>query len=328
MTTRILDPIKNPEALFDAIKLLSLEQCVAFPTETVYGLGANGLSSKAAQAIFKAKGRPADNPLILHIAHEHWLHEIAETRHEALQILIQNFWPGPLTLVLPKKSCVPPEVSAGLSTVAVRLPAHGLALKLIESCGFPLAAPSANRSGRPSPTSAAMVFKDLKGIIPLILDGGFCEKGLESTVLDLSSETPRILRPGSITYEALSPFIPRLQKPRALTAEKKALAPGMKYRHYRPETSVAAVADRQGLMQALEAYQPSNPALLSLSIPPVPGVLFIQYASAEELAKDLYHRFVELETLGHDLIIVEKSAEEGVGLALLNRLLKAAEREF
>ena len=200
MKTQILPA--GREAYEMSAELLRAGQLVAFPTETVYGLGANALNEKAVRSIFEAKGRPADNPLIVHICHQEQLNPLVEMPPMA-ERLIDAFWPGPLTLLFPRKSCIPNIVTAGLSTVAVRMPSHPAAKAMLEACGLPVAAPSANRSGRPSPTTAHHVFEDMDGLIPLILDGGACEVGLESTVLDLCHGDPCILRPGGVTRNML-----------------------------------------------------------------------------------------------------------------------------
>ena len=198
MKTELLSP--TPEALSRAGEFLRDGEVVGFPTETVYGLGANALDAAAVEKIFAAKGRPGDNPLIVHIrAAEELLPLIAGEPGAQARALMEAFWPGPLTLIFPKSERVPPRVTAGLATVAVRMPSHPVARALIEAAGVPIAAPSANRSGRPSPTTAADVLEDMDGRVPLILDGGPCQVGVESTVVDLTGGTPRVLRPGGIT---------------------------------------------------------------------------------------------------------------------------------
>jgi len=234
---------------------------VAFPTETVYGLGANGLDGKAAARIFAAKHRPADNPLILHVASLEQAKALASNWSPKAQLAAEKLWPGPLTLIVPAAAHIPAEVTAGLSTVAIRFPDHPIALALIEAAGVPIAAPSANRSGRPSPTLAEHVLEDLGDQVQVILDGGPCRVGLESTILDVSVEPPAILRPGEITLEALTRILglvcaelPHGEKPVAgpiddsLSGSGAALfgkgpkAPGMKYRHYAPKAPVTLLA--------------------------------------------------------------------------------------
>jgi Sua5/YciO/YrdC/YwlC family protein len=233
--------IGKEERLNYAAELIRSGEVVAFPTETVYGLGADALNGNAVRKIFEAKGRPADNPLIVHISAPGQVNSVAQNVSELAFKLFQKFSPGPLTLVLKKAPAVPLITTGGLGTVGVRIPRHPLALKLIEACGRPIAAPSANRSGRVSPTEAAHVLEDMDGKIPLILDGGKTEVGIESTVLDLTKEIPVILRPGAITAKMLSEILPKVidHKGEVIIAE----APGMKYRHYSPTKPCIAALD-------------------------------------------------------------------------------------
>jgi L-threonylcarbamoyladenylate synthase len=205
----VVDPASfTQQDIQPAIDLIRSGELVAFPTETVYGLGANGLSGEACRKIFQAKGRPSDNPLIVHISSIEMLHMVAASVPARAEALMNAFWPGPLTLLFPKKECVPDVVTAGLETVAVRMPAHPVARKLIEFSGVPIAAPSANRSGRPSPTTAAHVLTDLNRRVKCIIDGGSASFGVESTVVDVSRSPPVILRPGGVTREQLKRFLP------------------------------------------------------------------------------------------------------------------------
>jgi len=275
--TRVLmvDPVSPQDRdLQPAADLLRKGQVVAFPTETVYGLGANALDPEAVQAIFTAKGRPADNPLIIHIADRADLPRLVSQITRPAEVLIERFMPGPLTLVLPRSPIVPDIVTAGLDTVAVRIPVHPVARRLIELAGVPVAAPSANRSGRPSPTTAAHVLEDMEGIIPLIVDGGACDFGLESTVVDVTGVVPVILRPGAVSAEEIMAVVGPVRMADQAQAEAVARAgapmdqknfpdsesgqdmtqtdetereqpvsaaprsPGMKYRHYAPQTPV------------------------------------------------------------------------------------------
>ncbi|MBR0026377.1 MAG: threonylcarbamoyl-AMP synthase, partial [Clostridia bacterium] len=219
-------------------------ELVAFPTETVYGLGANGLDGDAVRRIFEAKGRPSDNPLILHVAKKSDVKDLWDQVTPMARQLMDAFWPGPLTLIYFKSDLVPDEVTAGLDTVAIRMPEHKTALSLIRSAGVPIAAPSANRSGRPSPTTAEHVLADMDGRIPLILDGGPCRVGVESTVLSITG-TPTILRPGGITLSMLQACIGHVEVADAvlhpLGDGEEALSPGMKYRHYAPDAEVLVV---------------------------------------------------------------------------------------
>ncbi|MDI9440549.1 MAG: threonylcarbamoyl-AMP synthase [Firmicutes bacterium] len=318
--------------LDQAVDLLTRGEVVAFPTETVYGLGANALDSQAVEKIFVVKGRPADNPLIVHLHSPEQLEPLVECVPEKAKMLMDRFWPGPLTLVLPKTERVPEIVSAGLSTVGVRIPVHPLALQLLERLPFPLAAPSANISGRPSPTRAEHVWADLKGRIPAILDGGPTGRGVESTVLDCTVEPFRLLRPGGVTLEELRQYVPveaedgEPQVPRS---------PGMKYSHYAPDAQVFLVVGgrsaekinelseqylregrRVGIMTWDERVE-LFPALVPLSMGP--------NGDLAHLAGQLYHLLREADRLGIDVLFVEGVSEQHLGLAIMNRLRKAAE---
>jgi len=234
MNTRVL-PASDPAAIEEGAALLRGGALVAFPTETVYGLGANALDGDACRAIFAAKGRPADNPLIVHVTGFSDLAALCGPLPPGTEALCRAFWPGPLTLVLPKGDAVPSSVSASLPTLAVRCPDHKDALALLKAAGVPVAAPSANRSGRPSPTTAAHVKEDLDGVVPLILDGGPCPVGMESTILDLTVSPPALLRPGGLALEELVKIVgPIAHEGRLLQPEEAPKAPGMKYRHYAP----------------------------------------------------------------------------------------------
>jgi len=306
-----------------AVQFLRKNEVVAFPTETVYGLGANGLNPEAVLKIFEAKGRPGDNPLILHVSSIEMLEKIAYFDHPEFRVLIQNFWPGPITFILPKKPIVPKEATAGLDTVAVRMPYHPIALTLIDACGFPIAAPSANLSGRPSPTNADMVFKDLNERIPLVIDAGDCVVGLESTVLDLTHDKPRIVRPGSITFEQLSGILPHLET--KLEASDKPVAPGMKYAHYKPKMPVIVFSDDHQLDAIIDQHRSVNPAFIGMTPCANAGIKNFCFPSLDEMAQRLYYLFHYLEKEGIDLILIRKIQESGIGSALMNRINKAAD---
>jgi L-threonylcarbamoyladenylate synthase len=230
----------EPEIIRQAAEVLRRGGLVAFPTETVYGIGANALDPEAAQGIFNAKGRPAKNPLIVHLAHTEAVHQVAETWPEDAAKLAERFWPGPMTLVLPKKACVPATVTGGGQTIAVRVPAHPIAQALLKAVELPIAAPSANRSSRLSPTEAHHVLRDLDGRIQMLLDGGPTPRGIESTVIDLTVSSPRLLRPGIIGVEAVEDALgkPLQYHSRGKTAsgDQPLLSPGMMERHYSPYT--------------------------------------------------------------------------------------------
>ncbi len=245
MQTRIISQ-NDPQCAPLAAELLQQGQLVAIPTETVYGLGANGLDPEAVAKIFTAKGRPQDNPLILHIADPAQMADFCHSIPESAYRLAKAFWPGPLTMVLPAKDCVPKCTTAGLPTVAVRCPDNAATRQIIRLAGVPVAAPSANISGKPSTTTAQHVLDDHNGKLPLIVDGGACRVGVESTIVDLTEDTPRLLRPGGITPEQLTEVLGKLTVDKAVTAQidKGAVvkAPGMKYRHYAPQCPLVIVS--------------------------------------------------------------------------------------
>lgn len=325
---------------------------VAFPTETVYGLGADGLNPEAVRRIFTAKGRPSDNPLILHVARQEEVFCLAAEVKEQAQELMRRFWPGPLTLVLPKADCIPDEVTAGLDTVAVRMPRHPVALALIAAGGAPLAAPSANRSGYPSPTTGRHVYADLAGRIEAVLESGPTGVGLESTVLDLSGEVPAILRPGGITREELQAVLGTVMiDPGLLDPRQKPKAPGMKYTHYAPRAAVyllrgpsrekkalkirelvgesARKGEKVGLLLTSETWQCFRDLSASRQRQDLPeNVTYARdlgsSAHLEEIAHVLYGELRNCDAAEVDLIYTETYQEEGLGAALMNRLLKSA----
>jgi L-threonylcarbamoyladenylate synthase len=329
MQTRIwkTDNIRPAQkTLKKAALLLKQGQVVAFPTETVYGLGALALNKEAVNGIFKAKNRPPDNPLIVHISHIGQINDIAFAG-EIVFLLAKHFWPGPLTLVLPKKENVPANVTAGLNTVALRMPANNLALKLINEVGSPLAAPSANASGRPSPTYAHHVFADLNGKIPLILDGGAVNIGLESTVLNLSSPMPQILRPGRITPEDLYPLLGEVKT--VIGDACRPPSPGMKYTHYSPEAKVI-LSPAENLNFCLEKYGKHSTLTIcweeSAALLPKDAARLIigKKGDCEAYARNLFAFLRRGDELGAEYIIAEESDEKGLGAAIMNRLRKAA----
>lgn len=242
------------EALKEAAEILRRGGLVAFPTETVYGLGANALDPEASARIYAAKGRPSDNPLIVHIAEIGEVERLAAKITPAARVLMEKFWPGPMTLLFPKRDCIPDGTTGGLDTVGVRMPSHPVARELILAAGIPVAAPSANASGKPSPTRAEHVAEDMLGKIDMILDGGSVGIGVESTVIDVTSDTPVICRPGFISLKMLQSLFPQAsmdpacrEKPRA---DLKPRAPGMKYRHYAPKAGMTIVEGEAGQVQA------------------------------------------------------------------------------
>ena len=327
MQTIITKDIKDIKV---GAKIIKEGGLVAFPTETVYGLGANALDSKAVSSVFVAKGRPQDNPLICHVSSYEELLNIAYDDTGIAKVLIEAFSPGPLTLVLKKRDCVPSSVTAGLSTVAVRIPDHKVALELIREAGVPIAAPSANTSGRPSPTTANEVYEDMAGKIPMIIDGGKCDVGIESTVLDVSGEIPVILRPGRITTEMLLEHIDNVQLFRGRVVAA-APSPGMKYRHYAPNCEmVLSESSKETLSLYAQAESDGkHPVILALgkNVDLYVGKNYIDMGFDEvELAHNLYTALREGERRG-DYIISETVDDYGVGYSVMNRMRKAASKK-
>ena len=324
---------KDYPQLQEAARLLRENEAIAFPTETVYGLGANAMNDEAIAKIFEAKGRPSDNPLIVHIGAKSQLMGIVREITPVAEELMKHFWPGPLTIILPKKDGISEKVTAGLDTVGVRMPDHPVALALIEAASVPVAAPSANRSGRPSPTLAHHVYEDLNGKIAGIVDGGATGVGVESTVVDCTSEVPTILRPGGITKEQLEAVIGTVSLDPALKDEKeKPKAPGMKYTHYAPKAPLSIVEGSRDFIQQLvdkkkeegytvgvlttEEYQHVYKADMVLSC----GVR----SDLASVATKLYDVLRTFDTSKVDVIFSESFPNEGIGNAIMNRLTKAA----
>ena len=322
----------------EAGALLKQGALVAFPTETVYGLGANALDSEAAAKIYAAKGRPSDNPLIVHIADMDALPLITAEIPEAAKKLAAKFWPGPLTMVMRKSEVVPHGTTGGLDTVAVRMPAHPIALEMIRHGGGYIAAPSANTSGRPSPTLASHVADDMDGIVPLILDGGAVGIGIESTIVDLTDEIPTILRPGFITKEMLQEVVGEVQIDKGLDADSKTppKAPGMKYRHYAPKaelmivegSSEAVVAKINALVKENEEKGICTGIIgteETVSRYPA-GIVKCMGTRNDELSisSHLYGILREFDESDAKVIYSESFEEGAMGSAIMNRLLKAA----
>lgn len=299
---------------------------VAFPTETVYGLGADATNEEAIEQIFIAKGRPSDNPLIVHVTSYAQMSELAENIPGYVKTLVEHFSPGPLTYILQGSGVCAKNVTAGLDTVGLRIPNHPLALKLIAESHRPLAAPSANLSGKPSPTSASHVYEDLKGRIPYILDGGNTELGIESTVLDCTKDVPVILRHGEITQEMLEKVLPI-----ALSGEgqvERPRSPGMKYKHYAPDVPLLLIT---GGLEELknELGQHSNKRIALLLTSQTADLLdaenvYLLGEKHEEIALSLYDTLRRIKKEQYDLIICEAIKEEGLGIAIMDRLMRAA----
>ena len=304
---------------------------VAFPTETVYGLGADALNASAVKRIFEAKGRPADNPLIVHIARFEELKRLASHIPREAKLLAEHFWPGPLTIVLPKREEVPHVTTGGLDTVAVRMPSHPIARALIEE-STPIAAPSANISGRPSPTLAEHVIDDFYGKIECIIDGGETQVGLESTVIDLTSEKPVLLRPGGLPLEELEKVIGEIEIHPAVRGKliDVAKSPGMKYKHYSPRARVIVVEGkkenvRKKIAELVEDYRAKGLRVGVMATEEYEADEFFPLGrSEEEVARNLFRALRELDKRGVDVIIAEGIEERGLGFAVMNRLRKAA----
>lgn len=329
----------NPDGIRRAGEIIRAGGLVAFPTETVYGLGGNALDPEASRKIYAAKGRPSDNPLIVHICRVQDMEKIVTHVSEEARKLAEAFWPGPLTMILPKSECVPYETTGGLDTVAVRFPSHPAARALIEASGGYVAAPSANRSGRPSPTSAWYVAQDMDGRIDMIIDGGDVGIGLESTIVDLTGEIPMILRPGYITQEMLSDVLGEVAADRTILDAadgERPKAPGMKYRHYAPKgqltivegprravidtiNRLSAEAEAAGEKVGVIATRENVGAYRAECIKNIGS-----RSDEEEIARNLYTILRQFDDEGMTVMFSESFDTAGMGQAIMNRLLKAA----
>jgi L-threonylcarbamoyladenylate synthase len=341
----IIEPVRTEilpateEHIARAAAVIRAGGLVAFPTETVYGLGADALNEDAVRKIFLAKERPADDPLIVHIASASQLPQLARQISQRAWDLIERFWPGPLTLVLPKTERVPTVTTGGLDTVAVRMPSHPVAKRLIELSSVPIAAPSANRFGRPSPTIAKHVWEDLHGRIDLILDGGPTPIGVESTVLDLTVDPPLVLRPGGVTLEELRAVLGDVQMLDAAHTEAAKRSPGTRSRHYAPRAQVllveqgaaeAALKELSGKRVGVLVYLTRSLSVYGEGQGEVRGaggeVIIIQMPrSLKAYARRLFAVLRELDEQGVDVIVVEKLQERGLGRAIMDRLRRASQ---
>ncbi len=329
------------EQFAEAANLLQNGELVAFPTETVYGLGGNALDPTASAKIYAAKGRPSDNPLIVHICDTDALTVLARDIPDSAWLLAKKFWPGPMTMILKKQDIVPEETTGGLDTVAIRMPSDPIAAMMIHVSGLYIAAPSANASGRPSTTKASHVYEDLNGRIPMILDGGAVKIGLESTIIDLTGEKPLILRPGYITLEDIRELLPDVAyDPAVLKRERNdnivAKAPGMKYRHYAPKGDLtifegdmdavknkvrecATEKQKEGYRVAILASAETKDYYDGLY------TLCVGDRDDEEgIAANLFDTLREFDHMGAEFIYGECFKTDGVGQAIMNRLIKAA----
>ena len=312
-----------------ACEILKNGGVVGMPTETVYGLAASAYDDNAIKKVFEAKGRPQDNPLIVHISDMEMLNEIAEDIPKSVYTLAENFWPGPLTMVLHRTEKIAESVSAGLLTVAVRMPSNQIALDVIRKSGLPLAAPSANVSGRPSPTTANHVINDLDGKIDAVLMGEDSDFGVESTVITLVGETPILLRPGAVTYEQLLKFLPNLEIADAVLNELKAgdkvESPGMKYKHYAPKTT-AFLVEGKGFAEFVNKQENAVAVCFEEDAADIkiPRLIYGKGDDKLSLARSIFAVLREVDKFGAEKVFIHAPEKEGVGLAVYNRLIRAA----
>ena len=356
--------VLTPDDVELAGTLLRVGDLVAIPTETVYGLGANGLAADAMDRIYAAKGRPSDNPLILHVCDQSMVHRLVRHITPLEQTLMDTFWPGPLTITFEKSALVPERATGGLSRVALRCPAHEVCREMIRIAGVPIAAPSANRSGRPSPTTAEAVLHDMQGRIHAVVDAGPCEIGVESTVVQVEDDTVIILRPGGVTKEMLEMVADHVVYDTALHDPTEApKAPGMKYRHYAPDMPVqVVVGSSEAVVKSIESSTNSNVCkriglflsqqtwgllvetlgvksttisedthvthLVSFGVgadtQEMIGIIYGETAEPVSLANQLYEGLLAFNEQDVDLLIVEGCKKEGLGVAVMNRLEKAS----
>ena len=324
----------TPENFRAAAEIIKNGGLLGIPTETVYGLGANALDEEAVLHIFEAKGRPQDNPLIIHIPGADWLDRYCENVPESAYRLAAEFWPGPLTMILPRKPVVPLRTTGGLETVGVRCPDHPVTLEILRQADVPIAAPSGNTSGRPSPTTLAAMREDMDGKIDGIFEGGACKVGVESTIIDLTCDPPRLLRPGGLPLEALQRVLGEVAIDKAVVSKlrdgERPRAPGMKYRHYAPKAPVTVVTgDPEKSAAYIEAHLPENAGVICFSefVSRFPGASVHDLGSCEDKSEqarrvfDALRRF-DQENVGE--IFAQCPDTAGLGLAVANRLKKAA----
>jgi len=325
----------------DAAKTIQNGGLVLFPTETVYGIGANGLDENAVRKIFEAKGRAQDNPLILHIANTDMLDQIATDITELEYKLMDAFWPGPFTIILNKKEIVPGLVTGGLDTVAVRMPANIIANKLIQYAGLPIAAPSANISGKPSGTCLEDIYSELADKMDYIIDGGKCEVGLESTVIKVDNGQVKILRPGKITKEQIEEIINNVEYDKHIFEDLKpnetVLSPGMKYKHYAPETKCVLVYSKENgkmIAKINELAKDNDNNLVICSnenVDKYKAEIVLNYGSNNkkgEIASNIFTLLRKVDTLDVDTVYIEGIEKEGIGIAIMNRLIRACSHNY
>ena len=334
MNTIVFHPESDPNAVRDAAAILRRGGLLGIPTETVYGLGADALNEDAVSRIFLAKGRPQDNPLIIHVPDASWLERYCRDVPPAAYRLVERFWPGPLTMILPRRDIVPLQTTGGLETVGVRCPNHPVTLAIIEAAGVPIAAPSGNTSGRPSPTTAAHMIEDMDGRIDGIVDGGPCTVGVESTIIDLTVTPPRLLRPGGLPLESLRQVLGEVAVDKAVTgllaAGERPRAPGMKYRHYAPHAPVTVVTgEPERSARRIQGLLSDTAGVICFDeyAPLFPGHIIHKLGPAADKSAQARHVFDALRTFdGTDVteIFAQCPDDGGLGLAVANRLKKAA----
>ena len=334
MNTIVFHPESDPNAVRDAAAILRRGGLLGIPTETVYGLGADALNEDAVSRIFLAKGRPQDNPLIIHVPDASWLESYCRDVPPAAYRLAERFWPGPLSMILPRRDIVPLQTTGGLETVGVRCPNHPVTLAIIEAAGVPIAAPSGNTSGRPSPTTAAHMIEDMDGRIDGIVDGGPCTVGVESTIIDLTVTPPRLLRPGGLPLESLRQVLGEVAVDKAVTgllaAGERPRAPGMKYRHYAPHAPVTVVTgEPERSARRIQGLLSDTAGVICFDeyAPLFPGHIIHKLGPAADKSAQARHVFDALRTFdGTDVteIFAQCPDDGGLGLAVANRLKKAA----
>lgn len=332
MKTKILKTDEN--SIQKAGDILRNGGLVAFPTETVYGLGANALLSDSVAKVYEAKGRPSDNPLIVHISDITDIQSLTYEVSDKAKALIKAFMPGAFTIILKKSELVPHSVTAGMDTVAIRFPLNETAQRLITAAGVPIAAPSANLSGKPSPTRAMHVIDDLSGRIDAIIDGEDCSVGVESTIVDASRDIPVLLRPGGVSYEDIRSVVPETVIDKhvlnSLSADEKPLCPGMKYKHYSPKADVTVIEGNERSVRAkirelLDENKDKVCGVLTMSDNTYDNALILSGGkSNKEYARLLFSNLREFDRLGAELVFAEFESHDGYGLAIRNRLYKAA----
>ncbi|MBE6011786.1 MAG: threonylcarbamoyl-AMP synthase [Lachnospiraceae bacterium] len=326
--------LSNDPVIKEAGRILKNGGLVAFPTETVYGLGANALSLEASGKIYAAKGRPSDNPLIAHIADIDMLESLVYDISEKARLLMEAFWPGPMTLIFKKKDIVPYATTGGLNTVAIRMPSNNIARALIRQAGVPIAAPSANKSGRPSPTMAEHVKEDLYGVIDMIIDDGPTDFGLESTIIDVSEEEPVILRPGAITDSMVQNVLGKISSSFEFSEEEGEgpKAPGMKYKHYAPKAKMILLRGNQNkiisTINQLSAGEKNFALMITKELQEQyqgPGRIYImgKASEPETIGANIFKLLRQIDADGCELVFTEGIEEKGIGIAVMNRLKKA-----